>query len=255
MKASTRQSKQMRPRALAALLLSLPLLLLLVRRARADEAAAPTWEPTEAYEVRQVEGWTVRVNRALLNDQPETGAKVLRLLEVQLYLAKRVLPAAAVAKLQGVVIWMELEKPHSPGGVYHPDPRWLRSHGVNPDKARCVEFPNARNFLTWTKDQPCMVLHELAHAWHHQFLKGGYANAEIRAGFERATRAGLYEKVQHINGRDQKAYAANNPMEYFAEATEAFFGTNDFYPFVRSELRRHDPDTYRMLEKAWAAEE
>ena len=26
-------------------------------------------------------------------------------------------------------------------------------------------------------------------------------------------------------------------MEYFAEASEAFFGTNDFYPFVRAELR------------------
>ena len=30
-------------------------------------------------------------------------------------------------------------------------------------------------------------------------------------------------------------------MEYFAEASEAYFGTNDFFPFVRIELRRHDP--------------
>ena len=30
---------------------------------------------------------------------------------------------------------------------------------------------------------------------------------------------------------------------YYAETSEAFFGTNDFYPYVRSELRRHDPGT------------
>jgi hypothetical protein len=40
-------------------------------------------------------------------------------------------------------------------------------------------------------------------------------------------------------------------MEYFAETTEAFFGTNDFFPFVRSELRRHDPGGYELLKKLW----
>jgi hypothetical protein len=42
-------------------------------------------------------------------------------------------------------------------------------------------------------------------------------------------------------------------MEYFAEATEAFFGTNDFYPFVRSELKQHDPQMYDLLRKLWEA--
>ena len=40
-------------------------------------------------------------------------------------------------------------------------------------------------------------------------------------------------------------------MEYFAEATEAFFGTNDFYPFVRSELERHDPELFGLLKLLW----
>jgi hypothetical protein len=42
-------------------------------------------------------------------------------------------------------------------------------------------------------------------------------------------------------------------MEYFAEATEAFFGTNDYYPFVRSELKVHDPKMYDVLKEAWGA--
>ena len=40
-------------------------------------------------------------------------------------------------------------------------------------------------------------------------------------------------------------------MEYFAEATEANFGANDFYPFVRAELREHDPEAYALTESIW----
>jgi dipeptidyl-peptidase-4 len=61
-----------------------------------------------------------------------------------------------------------------------------------------------------------------------------------------------YESVLDYAGRKRKAYAANNVEEYFAEATEAFFGTNDFFPFVRAELREHDPELYRVLERIWA---
>jgi hypothetical protein len=43
----------------------------------------------------------------------------------------------------------------------------------------------------------------------------------------------------------------NNEQEYFAETTEAFFGTNDFYPFVRAELKAHDPDMYAVLCEVW----
>jgi len=46
----------------------------------------------------------------------------------------------------------------------------------------------------------------------------------------------------------------NNKMEYFAENTEAYFGTNDFYPFVRAELREHDPHACRLLENMWGVD-
>jgi len=48
--------------------------------------------------------------------------------------------------------------------------------------------------------------------------------------------------------------ALTNQMEYFAEQSEAFFGTNDFYPFVRSELERHDPRMFALLKKLWETE-
>jgi dipeptidyl-peptidase-4 len=48
-----------------------------------------------------------------------------------------------------------------------------------------------------------------------------------------------------------KHYGLTNHKEYFAEATEAYFYRNDFYPFVRAELKQYDPDMHVLLEKIW----
>jgi hypothetical protein len=211
----------------------------------------PAFATTDRYERRVVEGWTVLVNRDFLAGQPELADRALTLLRSQLDQVVRRLPGEAVATLRMIKIWLEEAEPHHPCMAYHPDAGWLKAHGMNPEKARCVEIANARNFLKWTLDQPWMVLHELAHGYHHQKLEAGFANPEVEAAYRRAMEAGWYRSVLRINGREETAYAATNPMEYFAEGTEAFFGVNDFYPFVRPELRRHDPDLSILLGKLW----
>jgi hypothetical protein len=138
---------------------------------------------------------------------------------------------------------------------YHPDSRWLREHGMNPEKAGAVEVANARSFLKWTIAQPWMVLHELAHGYHHQFLDKGYDNADVLETFHAAKEARKYESVLRIQGRRERHYALTNQMEYFAEASEAYFGTNDFYPYVRSELREHDPVFEKLLATLWSGED
>ena len=60
-----------------------------------------------------------------------------------------------------------------------------------------------------------------------------------------------YEQVLHVRGKKVKHYALSNPREYFAEGTEAYFGTNDFYPFVRAELKDHDPRGFAKIENHW----
>jgi hypothetical protein len=215
--------------------------------------AAPP-EPTDHYETRAVEGWTVRVHRDFPRDAPDLAERTFSLLADQLRGIVRVVPPGAVEKLREIVIWVEREEPHHPCMAYHPDAGWLRDHDMNPDKARCVEIANAANFLKWCRDQPWMVLHELAHGYHHQFVADGFENAEIAAALARARESKSYEQVLHINGREQRHYALTNPMEYFAEASEALFGTNDFYPFVRAELQRHDPEAYARLRKLWGVE-
>ena len=64
-------------------------------------------------------------------------------------------------------------------------------------------------------------------------------------------KAGIYDEVLLYTGKKVRAYAANNHMEYFAEGTEAYFYRNDFYPFVRAELKEHDPVLHDLLEDIW----
>ena len=208
------------------------------------------YDSTDQYEVQRIEGWRVLVNRQLPGRAPSLSSDTLKVLAIQLYHITRKVPAGPLTKLRKITIWVELAEPHHPCMAYHPNAGWLRDHGMNPEKAGCVEIANAKNFLTWTLDQPWMVLHELAHGYHDRFL-GGYDNPEIRAEYNRAMKAKLYDGVPRINGKTERAYAATNPMEYFAENTEALFGTNDFYPFVRSELKHHDPQMCQLLEKLW----
>ncbi len=205
--------------------------------------------PTEAYETRTIEGWTVRVNRALLKEQAELGGRALRLLETKLFEIRRVVPPTACARLQRVPIWLGVDDGSAPCAEYHPSREWLRDNGYNPDKAKGVEIGNASRFLEWSIQQPAMILHELAHAYHDQVL--GFDHAGIRQAFRAATEAKRYEAVLRINGKTERAYALTNDREYFAEATEAFFGTNDFYPFVRAELKQHDPMMERLLSDLW----
>src|SRR5213075_3075293 len=104
------------------------------------------------------------------------------------------------------------------------------------------------------------ALHELAHAYHDRALVGGFANKEIKAAYERAKASGSYEKVERWfgDGRPntrERAYAMTNPMEYFAESSEAFFSRNDFFPFDRAELKQHDPEMEQLAAKLWGVKD
>jgi hypothetical protein len=206
---------------------------------------------SDHYETRQVEGWEVLINKGFLKDEPDLADRTLKVLGVQLYQITRVVPPEALSQLKTIRIWVEEHEAEPLCMTYHPDPGWLRKHDKDPAKARCVELANARTFLKWTLEQPWMLLHELSHGYHHQFLEGGFKNAEIKAAYDHAIKTHLYDRVLRSSGPEEKAYAATNPMEYFAEASEAYFGTNDFFPFVRIELKRHDPNAFDLLEKLW----
>ncbi|MFN3165887.1 MAG: metallopeptidase [Phycisphaeraceae bacterium] len=209
----------------------------------------PPHATAEAYRSDEVLGWSLKVHRDLVADEAlheEVRGEIYH----QLYRITKVLPADKVELLKQVPIWVELRNPYSSACQYHPSREWLEGNGYIPEKAKCVEISSARGFLRASRGgQPYVMLHELAHAYHDQHL--GFDHAGIAEAYKAARDSGSYDEVLHVGGRSVRAYAMTDHKEYFAEATEAYFGTNDHYPFVRAELKQHDPVMFEVVKAAW----
>jgi len=200
---------------------------------------------------QSLEGWTVQVDPELMKpENAELFQSAKTALANHLQRIKFILPDERVAELQKLAIRIDLNHPLETM-QYHPSEGWLRSNGYDPALARHVHIPRAKALLDrqqWAK-HPYVILHELAHAYHDQVLD--FENAEIIDAFEAAKKEAIYDKVLSHSGRQVRHYALSNHKEYFAESTEAYLGVNDFYPFVRAELKQHDPRMYKLLEKIW----
>lgn len=213
--------------------------------------------PLPGSRTNMIEGWRVVVSGRLLEDHRVLTRKALRLLHRQLREIVRAVPPPALAQLREVTLWFSPEYPQvKPTAEYHPGAGWLREHGRDPAMARGVEFTNVRIFEAEAQRMPNFTLHELAHAYHDRVLPQGFQNPAIKDAYERAKARGRYELVERWNGNGrpntwERAYAMTNPMEYFAESTEAFFSRNDFSPFNRDELRRLDPDMEKLVAALW----
>jgi len=201
--------------------------------------------------VQSVEGWTVKVAPDLLQpENKEIYDSSIKALANHLQRVKFILAAEKVAELQALPLWLDLDHPLD-NLQYHPNPAWLKKHGYDPAMAKHVHIPRAQQLLDprqWAK-HPYAIMHELAHAYHDQVL--GFNDPAIIAAFEQAKKNSSYEQVLAHDHRGVKHYALSNHKEYFAESTEAYLGVNDFYPFVRAELKEHDPRMFALLEKIW----
>lgn len=236
---------------LSAHLVSLLLLMLTTLLCACAQAAE---EASTTHETRLLAGWSVHVSTRLIAEQQAEVEKALRLMQRQLEEIVQKVPAAAMAELRKVPLWVSPEYAKTPPRAeYHPNAGWLREHGRDPRMAKGVEFTNVRVFEAECRRMPNFTLHELAHGYHDRVL--GFEYAEIRAVFEKAVASGKYERVQRQDSegrrRLERAYAMANAKEYFAECTEAYFSSNDFYPFTREELKQHDPEMFALLGKVW----
>ena len=203
---------------------------------------------------RTVEGWTVRIDdRLLAAPDDDLGRRALRFLEGKLSDIKAVVPADKVTKLQAVPIVLDRTCGALGPMQYHPSADWLTSHGYAADLAKCVHLPRAADVATVrnVREQPWVILHELAHAYHDQVL--GFNEPRVREAFERFKKAGRGEKALRYDGRRVRHYALTDHKEFFAEMTEAYFGANDFFPFNRAELMEAEPEVYDLMKFVWDA--
>lgn len=201
---------------------------------------------------KQIEGWTLRVDDRLLNGpDKELGAKTLRFLEAKLAEIKVVVPADKVKKLQTVKIVVDLTSGDLGPMQYHPSAEWLIANGHSKDLVKCVHLPRAVDVFTKRSinEQPWVILHELAHAYHDQFL--GFDEPRIIEAYEKYKKSGRGEKTLLFNGDRVKHYALTNHKEFFAEMTESYFGSNDFFPFNRAELKEIEPQILEVIKWAW----
>jgi hypothetical protein len=207
------------------------------------------YTPTKDYIVRKVAGFEVLAHPDVAKDKKEDAAAMKELCR-QLAEMEKLLPEKALERMRKVRIWMEHRQKNSKSAAqFHVSRGWLKGNGYNPDKAGCVEISSTKLFVSWSDTQPFMILHELAHAWHNLVL--GADHPGVKAAYRQAMDRKLYDKVRHANGKEQKAYAATNDQEYFAELTEAYFGRNDFFPFTHDELKKHDPQGFALMRKVW----
>lgn len=226
-------------------------------KAKARDAAANGANGQIEREVREVSQWKVHINKALLDTQPVETEHALVLLKKMLDEIIRVIPKNAVTELQKVPLYFSPAYPGKRGGAeFHPDAAWLKDNGRDPIMAKGVEFSGIADFEAEMNRMPNFALHELAHAFHNRVVKDSFENTEIKSAYKHAKASGKYDRVErwHGNGRPntfERAYAMTNPMEYFAENTEAFFTRNDFFPFTRDELKQLDPEMFALLARIW----
>ena len=230
------------------------LCLVLIATAKRVDSAEPF--PVASGQTKAVAGWRLFISRALLEQDPAATEEALELLTTQLQEIIRVVPAAAVVELRKVPLWFSPEYPGvQPRAEYHPDAGWLRNHHRDPAMEKGIEFTNIRIFRRETNRMPNFTLHELAHAYHDRVLPQGFSHRGIQTAFENAQKRGRYERVEQRFGDGRsaqtRAYAMTNPMEYFAECSEAHFSTNDFFPFHREQLAKHDPEMSALLKTLW----
>ena len=220
---------------------------------KADAAGDTTksagfYDPVE----REIEGWTIAIDPELLSEENrELGEKSLKALANHLQRITYIVPEPRLTDLKKLRIWIEVHNPELGNMQYHPGAGWLKKNGHDPRLVKHVHIPRAKQLLDphmWAK-HPYVVLHELAHSYHDQHLD--FNHPEVLACYEAAKEAGIYEEVLLYTGQKVRHYGLNNQMEYFAEATEAYFGVNDFYPFVRAELKEHDPRLFELLQELW----
>ncbi len=213
----------------------------------AEKPALPT-----AYTQRNLEGWNVRIDDRLLSGPgAETGARALKLLDARLVAIVTVVPEKALAKLRAVTIELDLDYGGLSPMQYHPDVDWLKENGYSENLVKCVHIPEADDFLSPYDNQrmPWVVLHELAHAYHNQVI--GFEEPRVKAAWEKFCASGKYKSVLMSNGKTAEHYGLTDEKEFFAEMTESYFGSNDFYPFVAGELKQAEPEIFALMADIW----
>jgi hypothetical protein len=206
---------------------------------------------TFKYMVEKVAGWDVYVEDTLWLERPKLTMQVLVLLQECLSDVVNSLPKDAVDQLRTVKIYVTTNDAAYYLAAFHRSPHYLRGVGLDPGMTKSIELPHPSDFVEFIHRKPWIMMHELTHAYDDLFL-----TEDEQFLLTKLYRAAMdefkYQNVATVHTRGVvEHYAASNEHEYFAEASEAYWGRNDYYPFDRDDLLSYDPAMYHFLSKVW----
>jgi hypothetical protein len=217
-------------------------------------------EPARDYIEHKAGGWTFYLERELVEKQLNEAAQVVKRLGIKLEQTLQLFPAHARERLRGLPLFVLLGS-QAAGGGHDNGAQYFRR--IEPDFFPHIDLRwrnalviySASNYLDQDEHWATQLLvHELSHAWH--LAQWPEKQTDIYAAWQQAMADKLYYGVKDVNGALlEKAYAAANQLEYFAELSSAYFWRGEYEPFEREALRRHDPAGFAMIEKIWGVQE
>src|SRR5262249_54911515 len=151
-----------------------------------DIVVPPKVTPTSAYEKRTMHGFTVMIHPEVLRHEAD-AAEAVKEMDKQLAYIAGVVPDGPLGHIRKVTVWLEWDTPGTSAARFHlpGSEAMLRLRALNPDKAGGVDVNHLRHFAAWSRiDQPCIILHEMAHAYHFRVL--GEQHGGIRAAYKQA---------------------------------------------------------------------
>lgn len=213
-------------------------------------------DPPREYETARAGEWTIKVEKQLLVDAPEVAKKAMKRLDKKLAEALKSLPDSSHARLKKLPVFL-MYGPKSKGGGRDNGLDYFQKNApkhykqLDPLWSSSVVIYCAENYVQisdfWAVKA---IVHELAHA--HHLEQWPEDQPDIYQAWKNAMRVRLYHGVKDDQGKTvDKAYAAVNQLEYFAELSCMYFVGCNYQPFDRKELKDYDPVGYAMIEKMW----
>ena len=192
--------------------------------------------------------WTID---CLQGPDARMGQRALKALEAKLTDINAVVPPDKLEKLHAVTIVLDLSHGKLNSMQYHPDADWLRENGYDPRAGPLRPYSGGAATTRTAADQRAAMVRP---------PRVGPCLSRPGVGIRRSPdsrRLPAYKKSGHgdaallVTGQRVRHYGLTDHKEFFAEMTEAYFGTNDFFPFNRGELMTAEPEIYKLLLEIW----
>lgn len=214
-------------------------------------------DPPRAFVTQHVGDLDVFIEKPLHDENPALARRAVERLAASREQALQLLPPDSRAELRAIPVFLMYGSRAQGGGrdsgmFYAPADAPRKRPLLDLRWGNVIVVRSADNYASisdfWAVKS---LIHEFAHA--HHLMHHAKDDPQLVETWKSAVHDGLYRHVVDDKGRDiDTAYAAVNPLEYFAELSAMYFFGCNYPPRNRSELLRYDPLGAALVEKWWA---